>query len=157
MTDAAEEIAEIAQRESLRIAVAESLTGGVLANRLAKATGASDWFAGAVVAYTPATKQRVLDCSPGPVITERTACEMAAGVAKLMGADAAVSTTGVGGPGREEGEPPGTVWIGRYADGHATAERFLFEGDPAEIVEQAANAAVDYLLDALTQQTRRES
>jgi nicotinamide-nucleotide amidase len=150
VSESAERIAELAVARNLTIAVAESLTGGLLSNRLAKGSDASTWFAGGVVAYTPETKQRVLGCTPGPVVTEGTACEMAAGVAKLLNADLAVAVTGVGGPDPQEGQPPGTVWIGRYADGQAVAVQRHFDGDPEQVCEQAADAAVAYLLAELT-------
>jgi nicotinamide-nucleotide amidase len=139
----------MARDRGLTVAVAESLTGGLLANRMARTPEASEWFAGGVVAYTPSTKVRVLGCTPGPVITERTACEMAQGVAKVLGADVAASTTGVGGPDAAEGHPPGTVWIGVYADGAVDACLFRFTGDPEEVVQQACDAAIHRLQRAL--------
>ena len=142
-------LAEIAQAKKLRIGAAESLTGGALCSALAAAPGAGDWFHGCVVAYSPRVKQDVLGVAPGPVVTERCAGEMATGAARVLAVDAAVSTTGVGGPGEEEGEPPGTVFIGVVVDGTATCERVDLDGSPAEIVEMATQEALRVLSAAI--------
>jgi nicotinamide-nucleotide amidase len=74
---------------------------------------------------------------------------MAAGVAALMCADAAVATTGVGGPGPVEGKPAGTVFIAVWCRGRSTVSKHRFDGEPAAVVEQATRAALDALRDAL--------
>lgn len=148
-TDLAEQIAETASSRGLWVAAAESLTGGAVSSALAAAPGASDWFHGAVVAYSPRVKQHVLDVTPGRVVTARCATELAEGVARVLEADAAVSTTGVGGPDPEEGEAPGTVYLGVVAPGYADCRRLDLDGEPDEIVEQATQAALELLLEAL--------
>lgn len=145
----AERIAQIAQARGLTIGAAESLTGGALSSALAAAPGAGDWFHGSVVAYSPRVKQDVLGVAPGPVVTERCAGEMATGAARVLEVDAAVSTTGVGGPGEEEGEPPGTVFIAVVVHGTASCERVDLDGSPAEIVEMATQEALRVLLAAI--------
>jgi nicotinamide-nucleotide amidase len=91
------------------LAVAESLTGGLLASRLVGIAGASDVFVGGVVAYDSKVKFDLLGVPEGPVITEETARAMALGVRKLLGADVGLATTGVAGPTDQEGKSPGTV------------------------------------------------
>jgi nicotinamide-nucleotide amidase len=59
------------------------------------------------------------------------------------------STTGVGGPGEEEGQAPGTVYIGMVVNGRATCERLRLDGSPAEVVERATEEALRLLLSAL--------
>ena len=93
-------------------AVAESLTGGNIAAALSAIEGASDWFIGGVVSYAEEVKYTLLGVERGPVINERSALQMAEGVAGLLDADFAVATTGVGGPGPQEGLPQGTVYVG---------------------------------------------
>src|SRR6478609_8040127 len=107
----AELIARTASARGITVATAESLTGGALAQALAAAPDAAGWFAGGVVAYTVATKTRVLGVPEGPVVNAPTARVMAEGVRELTGADIAVAVTGVGGPDAEEGQPAGTVFL----------------------------------------------
>ena len=146
MTDAdAEHIARTASDRGITIAVAESLTGGALAAALAKAPDASTWFAGGVVAYTVATKNRVLGVPNGFVVTAPTARRMAEGVRELTGADVAAAVTGVGGPGDEEGMPPGTVFLAVVTADATRVTEFAFEGDPVSIVAQTIDATLHAL------------
>lgn len=140
-------LAELAAHGGLRIAVAESLTSGQLAARVGAEDGASDWFAGGVVAYQSRTKQGVLGVRPGidPCSAE-CAEEMAIGVRALLDADVAVSTTGVGGPDPEDGHPPGTVYVGWASAedvGHALHH---FDGAPEDVLAQTVDAAMSALL-----------
>lgn len=138
-------IARTASARGLTIAVAESLTGGALAQALAKAPDAATWFAGGVVACTLATKDRVLGVPEGPVVTAPTARRMAEGVRELTGADVAVAVTGVGGPGDEEGQPSGTVYLAIVTADSTRVSEFAFEGDPASVVEQTVQASLHAL------------
>ena len=142
MSETADAIARIASARGITIAVAESLTGGALAQALAKAPDAGDWFAGGVVAYTVATKNRALGVPEGPVVNAPTARRMAEGVLELTGADLAVAVTGVGGPGEEEGQPAGTVFLAVVTADSARISEFAFEGDPASVVAQTVEAAL---------------
>lgn len=149
ITDLAEQIAELAGSRGVWIAAAESLTGGAVSSALAAAPGASDWYHGGVVAYSPRVKQHLLGVTPGPVVTAQCADELARGAARVLEADAAVSTTGVGGPDPEEGEEPGTVYLGVVAPGYADCRRLELEGSPDEVVEQATEKALELLIEAL--------
>ncbi len=141
----AERIADIAQQRGLTIAIAESLTGGAIAQALAKAPDAGSWFAGGVVAYTVATKSRVLGVPEGPVVNAPTARRMAEGVRELTGADIALAVTGVGGPGEEEGQPAGTVFLAIVTADSTRVSEFAFDGEPASVVEQTLAAALHAL------------
>jgi nicotinamide-nucleotide amidase len=143
----AERLAEAAQRGGLRLAVAESLTGGELSAKLAAAPDASDWFRGGLVAYAREVKYEVLGVPRGPVVSEVAATTMADGVAALLGADVAVAVTGVAGPDDQDGQPPGTVWMAVH-DGTGTASRLHhFDGEPAQVVDATCAAALAWLLD----------
>jgi len=145
----AEHLARSARERGLTIAVAESLTGGALAQALAAAPDASAWFAGGVVAYTVRTKARVLGVPEGPVVTAATARRMAEGVRGLLAADLAAAVTGVGGPGEEEGHPPGTVFLAvATAEGTRVTE-LAFDGGPASVVRQTVAATLRALRAAL--------
>src|SRR3546814_20071312 len=100
------------QEHGLTVAVAESLTGGLVAPRIVSVPGSSGWFRGAVVAYDSQVKFDVLDVPEGPVVSAEAAMAMADGVRRLLGADVGLSTTGVAGPAAPEGELPVAGWLG---------------------------------------------
>ncbi len=148
--DIAEQIAELASSKGKTIATAESLTGGMLTARLAAAPNASAWFRGGVVAYSADVKEKVLGVPHGPVVSDPTASAMAIGVAKLLDADLGISTTGVGGPGEEEGRAPGTVYIALSWEGlRVGVWEYKFEGDPPEICRQTCDAALQHVWERL--------
>ena len=131
------------------VAVAESLTGGLLSARLARLPQASTWFRGGVVAYMASVKHDVLGVRPGPVVRREAAIEMARGVARALDADVAVAVTGVGGPDPEEGQPPGTVWIA-VADGdRVVAEVHRFDGEPSEVCHRTCDVALGLLAEVV--------
>jgi nicotinamide-nucleotide amidase len=142
MSADAEAIARIALDRGITVAVAESLTGGALAQALAAAPDASEWFAGGVVAYTVRTKARVLGVPEGPVVNAPTARRMAEGVRELLGADIAAAVTGVGGPGDEEGQTPGTVFLAIVTADSTRITEFAFAGDPASVLAQTVDATL---------------
>jgi nicotinamide-nucleotide amidase len=148
ITDLAEQLAEAVRDRGLLVATAESLTGGRLAADLARAPGASDWFAGAVVAYMRQVKYDVLDVPRGPVVSSTAAEAMTANVARLLGADLAVGVTGVGGPDEQDGQPPGTVWFGLHAQGRTRTSLTRFEGEPDDVVTATRRHAIVLLLSA---------
>lgn len=148
MTDAdAARVARLLQEGGRTLAVAESLTGGMLSSRLAEAEGASQWYRGAVVAYSREVKYAVLDVPRGPVVSEKAATAMAGGVARLLGADVGLGITGVGGPDEQDGESPGTVWLALCGQGSARTERLSLEGDPDRICSDAVGLALARLAD----------
>lgn len=144
---AIEQIAVNARRAGMRIGVAESLTSGTLAAHVGAGEDAGTWFAGGIVAYQLSVKQRVLGVAPG-VDPCSAACaeQLATGARDLLGADAVVSTTGVGGPDPQDGHPPGTVFVGwATADGCGHA-RFAFDGGPEEVMSATVDAALDVMV-----------
>lgn len=154
---------EWAAARGLRIAVAESLTGGLLVDALVQIPGASRSLSGGIVAYDTWLKHSLLGVDldllreKGPV-DERVAAQMAAGVRVACAvpgdgdgaarpADIGVSTTGVAGPDPDPqtGQPAGTVWIGVSAGDRTRAKRFAFSGDRPAIREAAVRAALELL------------
>lgn len=104
-------VASLLAEHGLTLAVAESLTGGLVAARLVNVPGASAWFRGGVVAYASDVKHDLLAVPPGPAVSNETAGAMAAGVRRRMSADVGLGVTGVAGPDPQDGEPPGTVYL----------------------------------------------
>jgi PncC family amidohydrolase len=141
-------------RRSQMLATAESLTGGRLGDVLSAAPGASDTYLGGVVSYATEVKKSVLGVSDQTVekygvVSAECAEEMAAGVRALLGADYAVSTTGVAGPTTQEGKPVGLVFIGVAGPDGVRSERFEFDGDRAEIREKVVESAIDLVLETV--------
>nr|WP_245664374.1 CinA family protein [Nocardia grenadensis] len=140
-------MAAIADRTGLQVAVAESLTSGQLAAALGAASNSGEWFRGAVVAYSRGVKHRVLGVPDGPVVCAAAARAMAEGVRTLFDATLSVGVTGAGGPDPQDGQEPGSVWFAVAVEGRVTASFRLFEGEPAEILDQVVDHAVELLLD----------
>lgn len=111
------------------IALAESLTGGLIGSRLTAVPGASDVFRGGLVSYASDVKFDLLDVPEGPVVSEEAVTAMAHGAAKLLGADCAIAVTGVAGPDPLDGEDPGTVWMATLVNGEVEATRVKFPFD----------------------------
>ena len=148
--DLEQRIAQTLTRSQQTAAAAESLTGGQVSAGLSAISGASDWFLGGVVAYAAEVKFDLLGVDRGPVVNAATARQMATGVARLLHADFAVATTGVGGPGPQEDRPEGTVFIAVAAPSGCTDQEYAFSGDPGAIIEQATRQALQDLAAAVT-------
>lgn len=138
-------IGQLVEGRGLTLAVAESLTGGLLASRLVTVPGASAWFRGGVVAYDSQVKHDLLDVPEGPVVSEACAKAMADGVRRRLGADVGLSTTGVAGPVEQEGQPVGTVWLGMAVGGEVDAVLLRLSGDRDRIRQLAVTSALDRL------------
>jgi nicotinamide-nucleotide amidase len=132
----------------LKLAVAESCTGGMLGERITNVPGSSDVFLGGVIAYHNDVKKKLLGVRPEDLerfgaVSEEVALQMAAGVRERTGADVGVSVTGIAGPGGGTPEKPvGLVWIAIHGL-DAKARRFHVVGDRAEIRQRAAQAALE--------------
>ena len=129
----------------LSLAVAESLTGGLVGARLTAVPGASDVFRGAVVSYASEVKFDLLDVSKGPVVSHDAAKAMALGVRERLGADIAIATTGVAGPAEQEGHPPGTVFLGLAHRDRVEALRVRLPGDRRRVREYAVISVLNLL------------
>ena len=132
-------------------AVAESLTGGLIASEIVRIAGSSRWFLEGAVTYTDNAKSRRLLISPN-LIEENTAVsrivaeEMAKGMLITSGADIAVSTTGLAGPGCDAmGRAAGLVYIAGACKKGVVSKRLCLSGDRTYIREQAAYCALRLL------------
>lgn len=142
-------IAELAKERGFTVGAAESLTGGAVSSALAMGAEAATWFHGCVVSYSRRVKEDVLGVTAEKLVSEQCAAEMVRGAARVLHVDAAVSTTGAGGPGPEEGQPQGTVYVGVCVNGDVHCYRLDLDGDPGEVVERATEQALGLLLDAM--------
>ncbi len=139
-------------RRGLTLATAESMTGGALADLVSASPGASETFLGGVVSYATDVKVSVLGVDGATVekhgvVSAECAQQMADGVRRLVGADWAVSTTGVAGPAEQEGKPVGTVFVGLAGPDGVTAQELHLDGDRAEIRSAACSAAAGLVLE----------
>lgn len=136
------------RRRRLTIAVAESCTGGLLGGRLTAVPGSSSQFLGGVIAYADQAKQRLLGVpsdllGANGAVSEPVAREMALGATRALGADVAVSVTGIAGPdGATADKPVGTVWLGFAWPGGSEAVLRKFVGTRDEVRGRAAQQAL---------------
>lgn len=151
-----------------RMATAESCTGGGIGYYLTELAGASDWFAGGLLAYNNAVKQDALGVSAQTLlqhgaVSEQTVAQMATGVFRLMHVDCTVAVSGVAGPdGGTADKPVGTVclaWAWRDAVGNTQVRthRAQFVGDRHEVRMQTVECAVQGLIELCTQVQKKQS
>lgn len=147
----AEETGRLLTALGAHAAVAESLTGGLIASEIVRVPGSSRWFSEGCVTYTNAAKMRRLNVNAQTLqvhtaVSAETAGEMAQGMLMTSGADIAVAATGLAGPGRDEfGREPGLVYIaGANANGYVV-KRLALSGGRNDIRMASAYAALALL------------
>ncbi len=139
------------------IGLAESCSGGLLANRLTNIPGSSSFFYGGVVAYSNETKRRVLGI-PLPLIKKHGAVSaivaqmMAKNARRLHQTDLGIGITGIAGPsGGTKQKPIGLVFIALAQKGRTVTRRFVFKGTRLQVKKQATDRALKLLLTLLLQ------
>ncbi|MFE7315905.1 CinA family protein [Streptomyces sp. NPDC057555] len=149
-----------ARRQSL--AVAESLTGGLVAGELTGVPGASRVVRGAVTAYATDVKRDLLGVD-GALLADRGAVDgevarqMARGVRRVLDADWGIATTGVAGPEPQDGQPVGTVYVAvQGPDGEEQIRRLALTGDRDRIRRDSVDAVLALLLSELTENVRAQ-
>lgn len=148
----ASQVVARARAKGVRLAAAESCTGGMVAAALTSVPGSSECTLGGVVSYDPKVKRDILGVSDQVmegegVVSSATARAMARGARMQLGADLVVSTTGVAGPaGGTDEVPVGTVWFAVADENGCDAEMRQFEGNRQEVRCQATAHALALLL-----------
>jgi len=138
----------IAQRlveRGLTLGLAESVTGGLIASRLVNIPGASKWFRGGVVSYASEVKFDLLQVPVGPVVSAEAAEAMAEGARRVLGSDIGLSVTGVAGPEPQDGQKPGTVYVGVATPSGTSHTVLSLPGDRPRVRSYSAISALDYL------------
>ena len=125
----ARETVELLKKHNLKIATAESCTGGMVASFITSVSGVSDVFEMGITSYSCRIKNEILGVEKDTLdkfgaISEQTARQMAENVKRMAGSDIGVSVTGVAGPSSSEGHPMGYVFIA-LADGEKTTVKLL--------------------------------
>ena len=165
------ELGKLLTEKNLKIACAESCTGGLLSSKLTDVAGSSAYVQGGIVSYSNDVKSSVLKVQPQTLrnfgaVSEQTAREMATNVREICGADIGVGITGIAGPdGGTVDKPVGTVYISvclstkistTTANGTSTrssnktvVQRFNFNGSRSEIKNQACEAAMKMVIDVV--------
>jgi PncC family amidohydrolase len=137
------------------VAAAESLTGGNVSARITAISGSSAYFLGGIVAYSNEAKASLLGVSSETLATRgavsaECAREMAEGARRAFGADVAVATTGIAGPGgATQRKPVGLVYIALAGPAGVTTEEFHFPGGRATVTDASTEAALLMLLRGL--------
>ncbi|MCX4819776.1 CinA family protein [Streptomyces sp. NBC_01142] len=161
MKTAARVLALLAERGET-LAVAESLTGGLVAAELTSVPGASESFRGSVTAYATHLKRDILGVD-GTLLAERGAVDpevaqqMAAGVRGVLGATWGIATTGVAGPEPQDGQPVGTVFVAVAGpDGQGKVAALRLNGGRAEIRRESVRSVLELLSGELHENARTQ-
>ena len=148
----AEAVSNEAREKGLKIACAESCTGGLVGASLTEIAGSSEVFNGSAVTYSNEAKHKILGVKNETLanfgaVSEECALEMASGARKIYDADFSVSITGIAGPdGGSELKPVGTVWFGLASNEKTFAVMKNFSGNRGEVRAQAVRFALSELL-----------
>ncbi len=146
-----ETIGDILREKNATLATAESCTGGNISRLITSVSGSSDYFKGAVVAYSNEIKMSVLGVKSETLqsfgaVSEQTVKEMAVGVMRLYETNYAISVSGIAGPnGATDGKPVGTTWIAVADKNGVRAERFVFGTQRDTNIRRASSKALDML------------
>lgn len=154
LTALAKRLGEACQRHGLRLAAAESCTGGGVSEAITRIAGSSNWFDRGFVTYSNAAKEEMLGVSAHTLavhgaVSEAVAGEMAAGALARSHADVAVAITGIAGPtGGTAAKPVGLVWFAwAHRGGTVQCRRFVFAGDRQAVRHQSVGVALQGLID----------
>jgi len=154
-----EKLGLLLREKGMKIAVAESCTGGLIGGRITDVAGSSDYFEAGLVTYSNRAKERFLSV-PHEVIAAKgsvspeVAEAMARGVRVATGADMGVAVTGIAGPGGGSPEKPvGLVYIGLAAPDATVTRKHQFQGDRAAVRQQTIEEALKLALEVLEGRT----
>lgn len=150
---------ELLKSKKLKLATAESCTGGLISKRITDVSGSSEVFEGGVVCYSNRFKENVLGVSPETLkkygaVSRETAREMVKGVLSLTKADIAVAVTGIAGPSSDDtNKPVGLVYIA-VSDGKSTIVKNLLNNFTGDVREQNRNISADTALEMIMEAIR---
>lgn len=139
------------KKNNLKLATAESCTGGNIARMITSIPGSSAYYTGSVIAYENRIKTDILGVDPGLLDEKGAVCkevveQMALGVMKSLGTETAITTSGIAGPdGGSDEKPVGTTWICVACKDEVVSKKFLFGGTRKRIIDQASNASLQLL------------
>jgi PncC family amidohydrolase len=153
MTDKPEYIIkDLMISRGLKLATAESCTGGLVGHRITNVAGSSDYYLGGAIAYAYEAKEIMLGVNKDTLlefgaVSQETVLEMACGIRNRLNSDLSVAISGIAGPGGGlPHKPVGTVWFGFCAPQGVWARIFLFPGDREEVKAASAETALQAVL-----------
>ena len=156
LRDLAEQLGQCLVANKVKLASAESCTGGWIAKIITDIPGSSAWFTGSVVCYSNESKQSLLDVRADTLaeygaVSGETVLEMSDGLFAHTDADIVVSVSGIAGPGGgSEDKPVGLVWLSwGKRDKTVVANPFHFEGDREAVRKQSIRQALEEMLDLM--------
>ncbi len=150
-----DKISIILKDKSLKIATAESCTGGLISHTFTNISGSSEYFDRGIISYNNKAKTELLDVSEDSLnrygaVSEQVAKEMAEGVRKKSNVDIGIATTGIAGPtGGTEDKPVGLVYIAISTFDNTIVKRFQFYGTRLENKKSTCNASLKMLLESI--------
>jgi len=133
------------RERGLTLGLAESVTGGLVAGRLTGIVGASDVLRGSIVSYASEVKFDLLGVTPGPVVNEDTAGQMALGARRVLGSSVGLALTGVAGPAEQDGMPVGTVCIGLAVGDEVHTATTRLPGQREQVRQMSVITSLDFL------------
>ena len=144
------EVGRLLKEHGLTLSAAESCTGGEIAHLITSVAGSSAYFLGSVTSYAIAVKESVLGVpaqiiEKHGVVSSEVVAAMAEGVRKLTGSDYSVATTGLAGPGGDEFNPVGTVWVGVATPKGTKTVKYCYKNDRKRNIERFAASALNFL------------
>ena len=145
-------VLDLLRSRGLTLGLAESVTGGLVAGRLTNVAGSSDVLRGSIVSYASEVKFDVLGVTPGPVVSESVAVEMATGARRVLGSDVGLALTGVAGPADQDGVKPGTLCVGlALPDGSTQSRTLQLPGVRDQMRQLSVISALDFLRRAVAE------
>ncbi len=148
-------IGQLLLHQHLTLATAESCTGGLIGHRLTEVPGSSEYFLGGIIAYSNEIKEHVLGVSHATLetygaVSAETAIEMARGARRVLGADIAVSVTGIAGPGGgTAAKPIGLTYLALVTANAERVEKFVWNRDRTGNKWESSEAALRMIQDYL--------
>jgi nicotinamide-nucleotide amidase len=148
-------VLQLLRERGSTLAVAESVTGGLIGGRITNVPGSSSVFRGGVVSYASDVKFSVLGVTPGPVVSESAAIEMARGVRNILKSSVSLAVTGVAGPDEQDGKTVGTLCIGVVLeDGSEHSTTSVLPGQRDQMRQFSVITALSFLRSLLLKTPR---
>jgi len=151
-----QDIGKLLKKKRLTLGIVESATGGLISHRITNISGASYYYQGSITAYSNEIKIKVVGVSVETIsrygaVSEQAAKEMAQGGRQTLDVDICIADTGIAGPtGSSPGKPIGLFYLGLADEAGAYSRRHVFTGDREQNKRSAAEAALNWLKEYLT-------
>ena len=156
MTSLEQEVGDLLRQKELTLGIVESATGGLISHLITNIPGSSDYYKGAVIAYSNEVKIKVIGVKKDTInkygaVSYQVAEEMARGGKKILAVDICLADTGIAGPGGATREKPvGLLYIGFSSPIGTYTQKHVFRGNREQNKQEAAESALGWLKESLT-------